>query len=215
MAGKLGSMTTIKRSVAVVVRGPEAGTFLVVRRPDDPADPLAGVWGFPAVTLADGADERAGVIRAGRDKLGVTLAPGERIGQAGADRGAYRLMLADYEATVVDGVPSVPQPDTSVTQYVEWRYTNDPRDLDEAAGRGSLCAQVFLEANGKNGKPVLTPPASSLSACHGELGGIPRCRLLCRLSVTVGNRRSSNWSRPCLSVLDRGRRSVAAYRYMT
>ena len=41
----------IKRSVAVVVRGPEAGTFLVVKRPDDPGDPLAGVWGLPAVTL--------------------------------------------------------------------------------------------------------------------------------------------------------------------
>ena len=74
-------MTIIKRSVAVVVRGPEAGTFLVVKRPDDPADPLAGVWGFPAVTLADGEDERAAVIRAGRDKLGVELAPGGRLGR--------------------------------------------------------------------------------------------------------------------------------------
>ena len=41
-------MARIKRSVAVVVRGPEAGTFLVVKRPEDPGDPLAGVWGLPA-----------------------------------------------------------------------------------------------------------------------------------------------------------------------
>ena len=140
---------TIKRSVAVVVRGPQAGTFLVVKRPDDPADPLAGVWGLPAVTLADGEDERAAVVRAGRDKLGVELTPGDRLGQASADRDAYRLVLADYEATIVAGTPSVPQPDASVTQYAEWRYTADPAVLADAAGRGSLCAQIFLQDNSK------------------------------------------------------------------
>jgi uncharacterized protein len=142
-------MAMIKRSVAVVVRGPEAGTFLVVKRPDDPGDPLAGVWGLPAVTLADGEDERAAVVRAGRDKLGVELAPGGRLGQASADRGDYLLVLADYEAAIVGGTPSVPQSDASVTQYVEWRYAADPAVLAEAAARGSLCAQVFLEDNSK------------------------------------------------------------------
>jgi uncharacterized protein len=138
-------MANSKRSVAVVVRGPEAGTFLVVRRPDDPDDPLAGVWGLPAVTLADGEDERAAVIRAGRDKLGVELAPGARLGQATADRGAYTLTLADYEAVITAGVPVVPQPDRSVTQYVQWRYADDPAVLADAAARGSLCAQIFLD----------------------------------------------------------------------
>ena len=139
----------IKRSVAVVVRGPEAGTFLVVKRPDDPGDPLAGVWGLPAVTLADGEDERAAVVRVGRDKLGVELAPGGRLGQASADRGDYLLVLADYEAAIVDGTPFVPQADASVTQYVQWRYAADPAVLAEAAARGSLCAQIFLEDNSK------------------------------------------------------------------
>jgi ADP-ribose pyrophosphatase YjhB (NUDIX family) len=103
----------------VVVRGPEAGTFLVVKRPDDPGDPLAGVWGLPAVTRADGEDERAAAVRVGRDKLGVELAPGARLGEASADRGDYLLVLADYEATIVDGTPVVPQADASVTQYAE------------------------------------------------------------------------------------------------
>jgi predicted TIM-barrel fold metal-dependent hydrolase/ADP-ribose pyrophosphatase YjhB (NUDIX family) len=146
---KTRGVAMIKRSVAVVVRGPEAGTFLVVKRPDDPGDPLAGVWGLPAVTLADGEDERAAAVRAGRDKLGVELAPGNRLGQASADRGDYLLVLADYEATVVDGTPVVPQADASVTQYVEWRYAGDPAVLAEAAARGSLCAQIFLEDNSK------------------------------------------------------------------
>jgi hypothetical protein len=145
-------MKPVKRSVAVVVRRPggeAGGEFLIVRRPDDPDDPLAGVWGLPAITLLDGEDERAAVARAGRAKLGVDLAAGPRVGAKAADRGGYLLRLADYEATVVAGVPAVPQPDDSMTQYTECRYTADPGALAEAAARGSLCAQVFLEDNSK------------------------------------------------------------------
>ena len=144
----------MKRSVAVVVRRPGApaavgapvgGEFLIVRRPDDPDDPLAGVWGLPAITLLDGEDERAAVVRAGRVKLGAELAVGARIGEKAADRGGYLLRLADYEATIVDGVPVVPQPDGSMTQYTACRFTADPEVLAEAAARGSVCAQVFIE----------------------------------------------------------------------
>jgi uncharacterized protein len=144
----------VKHSVAVVVRAAD-GTFLVVRRPDDPADPLAGAWGFPAVTRAEGEDERSAVVRVGRDKLGVELAPGRLIGAATVDRGSHRLHLADYEATIVSGTPVVPQPTVlsetqgSVTQYVAWRYTADPAILAEASAKGSVCVRLFLEDNGK------------------------------------------------------------------
>jgi hypothetical protein len=157
-------MKPLKRSVAVVVRRPagqpgsaadggprpdgDAGSpaaFLVVRRPDDPADPLAGAWGLPAVSLREGEDERSAVVRAGRVKLGVDLAPGRRIGAKTTDRGGYLLALADYEATIVSGTPHVPQPDQSLTQYTACRFTADPAALGEAAARGSVCAQVFLD----------------------------------------------------------------------
>ena len=141
-------MKPVKRSVAVVVRRPGgaagAGAFLVVRRPDDPADPLRGAWGLPAVTLRDGEDERGAVVRAGRVKLGVELAPGRRIGEKTADRGGYLLRLADYEAAIISGEPWVPQPDASMTQYTAFQFTADPTVLAEAAARGSVCAQVFL-----------------------------------------------------------------------
>ena len=140
----MGMMKPLKRSVAVVIGRP-GGAFLVVRRPDDPDDPLAGAWGLPAVTLLNGEDERAAVVRAGRVKLGVELAAGQRIGEKTADRGSYRLSLADYAATIVAGVPAVPQPDDSMTQYTACRYTSDAGTLADAAARGSLCAQVFLE----------------------------------------------------------------------
>jgi 8-oxo-dGTP diphosphatase len=149
------AMKPVKRSVAVVVRrtaGPSdgdgpaaAGPFLAVQRPDDPDDPLRGAWGLPAVTVRDGEDDRDAVIRAGRVKLGVELAPGRRIGEKTADRGDYRLRLADYEAAIVSGVPRVPQPDASLTQYTACLFTADTTVLDEAAARGSLCAQIFLE----------------------------------------------------------------------
>jgi 8-oxo-dGTP diphosphatase len=156
-------MKPVKHSVAVVVRRPaspadgrhqDSAEFLVVRRPDDPDDPLAGAWGLPAVTLLDGEDEAAAVIRAGRVKLGAELAAGARIGEKTADRGGYVLRLADYEATVVSGTPAVPQPDRSMTQYTQCRYTADPAILAEAASRGSLCAQIFLEQRA----PVALPP---------------------------------------------------------
>lgn len=133
-----------KHSVAVVVHGDD-GTFLAVRRPDDPEDPLSGLWGLPAVTLADGEDELSGVIRAGRAKLGVELAAGRKIGEKAADRGEYVLFLSDYEAAITSGTPSVPQPDNSMTQYAEFAFTDDPQLLTEAAEAGSLCAQIFLE----------------------------------------------------------------------
>jgi len=145
----MGSMTDsakpARHSVAVVVRGAD-GTFCVVRRPADPDDPLAGLWGLPAITLLDGEDERAAVIRAGQAKLGVRLAVGRKLGSLTADRGSYALTLADYEATVVAGSPSVPQPDTSMTQYDDCMFTDDPTVLHEAARKGSLCARIFLAA---------------------------------------------------------------------
>ena len=138
-------MKRVKRSVALVVRAAD-GRFLVVRRPEDPADPLAGLWGLPAVTLRDGEDERTGAERAGREKLGVQVSPGRKIGEKNADRGDYILQLADYEAVITRGTPRVPQPGDDVTQYTSWRFTADPAVLVEAANKGSLCAQVFLES---------------------------------------------------------------------
>jgi ADP-ribose pyrophosphatase YjhB (NUDIX family) len=135
----------VKHSVAVVVRGSDR-TFLVVKRPDDPDDPLAGLWGLPAITLNDGEDEQAAVVRAGHAKLGVTLAVGSKIGEKTADRGPYVLTLSDYEASVASGTVSVPQPDASMTQYAGALFTSDRRILGEAAGKGSVCAQIFLES---------------------------------------------------------------------
>jgi ADP-ribose pyrophosphatase YjhB (NUDIX family) len=150
-------MDPIKHSVAVAVRGPEAGTFLLVRRPDDPDDPLAGVWGLPAVTLAPGEGELDGVARAGRAKLGVRLTATRRIGTTTGIQNGTALRLTEYEAVIAgDGTPVVPQGDSSVTQYTACRYSADPGELGEAASRGSLCARLFL-ADSTSSSPPTTP----------------------------------------------------------
>lgn len=141
----MGWMKPAKHSVAVVIRAAD-GTFLAVRRPDDPDDPLAGLWGLPAITLREGEDEPAAVVRAGRAKLGVELEVGRKVGERTADRGSHVLRLSDYEATVVSGTPSVPQADTSMTQYEAHMFTDDPTVLGEAAAKGSLCTAIFLDA---------------------------------------------------------------------
>jgi 8-oxo-dGTP diphosphatase len=141
-------MKQVRESVAVVIRN-QAGEFLVTRRPDDPGDELAGAWGFPAVTRRGGETERAAAERVGPLKLGVTLSVGAKLGERVDDRGEYLLRLSDYDASIVAGSPSVPQPDDSVTQYVGCQFTSDPAVLVAAARRGSVCSQIFLEAIGR------------------------------------------------------------------
>jgi hypothetical protein len=119
----------------VVIEGAEG--LLLVRRPDDDED-LPGVWGLPAVSLAAGESEEAGVRRAGRDKLGVELEPVERVGR--------EQTMTDWEARILSGQPAVPQPGPH-TQYTELRY-GEPSELVPAARAGSLCCRVLLRARG-------------------------------------------------------------------
>jgi len=141
-------MKQIKNSVALVIKNYEQ-EFLIVKRPEDEDGPLAGVWGFPAITIKDNETEIDAAHRIGREKLGINVEIKGKIGDKVADRDSYILHLSDYEgATVKGSVPNVPQPDTSMTQYVELKYTQDPKLLFPAAQKGSLCSQVFLESIG-------------------------------------------------------------------
>ena len=108
---------------------------LLVRRPDDD-ESLPGVWGLPAASLSGDESEEDAVRRAGREKLGVEVLPLQPIGNDGA--------MTGWEARIVDGRPSVPQPGPN-TQYAQLRW-GDPRDLVPAARQGSLCSRVLLRA---------------------------------------------------------------------
>lgn len=136
-----------KEAVSLIITN-EKGEFLAVKRADDPSDDLAGVWGFPAVSLKEGENHAEAALRVGEQKLGVKIELGEKVGASTHDRKTYILKLTDYKAKIVEGTPVAPQSDLSVSQYAECKYTNDPTILFEAARKGSQCTQLYLESVG-------------------------------------------------------------------
>jgi 8-oxo-dGTP pyrophosphatase MutT (NUDIX family) len=124
-----------RRSVSLVIE--TADGLLLVRRPEGD-ESLPGVWGLPAASLAAGESEEDAVRRAGREKLGVEVAPVHAIGREGT--------MTNWEARIVTGTPSVPQEGPN-TQYAELRW-GDPSGLVPAAREGSLCSRALLRARG-------------------------------------------------------------------
>ncbi|CAN5686293.1 hypothetical protein BH23GEM10_BH23GEM10_03430 [soil metagenome] len=143
----------VKQSVAVVIRdAARPGDVLVVQRPSDD-DELPNAWGLPAATLREGELWADAVLRAGRDKLGITLDAGTLLESGSAGRDGYMLEMRLYEARIADGEPAVPQTDAQVTQYQAWRW-GWAEDLRPAAASGSLCCQLYLRAADDGAKPA-------------------------------------------------------------
>jgi adenine-specific DNA glycosylase len=137
-----------KHSVALVIKN-ENAQFLIAKRPEDEDGLLAGVWGFPAITLKEDETEVDAARRIGPMKLGVDVMVGGKIGEQSGERETYTLHLSDYEATICEGqTPHVPQGDTTLTQYVDLKYTSDPTEVVIAAQRGSECARIYLQSIG-------------------------------------------------------------------
>mgnify|MGYP001329846084 CR=1 FL=1 len=134
-------------AVAAVVRHPEdRRRFLAVRRPPTD-DELPNVWGLPAITLRPGELPEQGLRRVGREKLAAEIEPTRFVGIKAADRGTYELILMVVEARLSGAAaPSVSEARPEGTAYVAQQWTEDPFLLQEAAQNGSLCSQVFLEA---------------------------------------------------------------------
>jgi 8-oxo-dGTP pyrophosphatase MutT (NUDIX family) len=121
----------------------EMERVLLVLRPADDAD-LPNVWGLPAASVLPGETAEEAVVRAGREKLGVTVTPVRVLREGAIDRRDYTLRMKLFEATIDDGMPSVPQPFPNVTQYAGVRW-GSAAELEPAAQLGSLCCRLFLE----------------------------------------------------------------------
>lgn len=131
----------VKRSVSVAIRG--GHDVLIVQRPRDDED-LPDAWGLPAASLHEDESWEDAVRRAGRQKLGVDLAVGRELNRGTLTRSGYTLEMRLYEAAIEQGSATVPQPDTRVTQYQQWRWGR-AEDLLPAAQAGSLCCRLFLD----------------------------------------------------------------------
>jgi ADP-ribose pyrophosphatase YjhB (NUDIX family) len=130
------------QSVAIVIKD-SVGRLLIVKR-DESDDSLPGVWGLPAATIREGETAEEAAIRAGRDKLGIVVQVKGFVGDDSLDRGSYVNHLREYEVDIIDGTPSVPQNDLTVSQYADLQFTDDPTMLFDAARQGSLCSRIYL-----------------------------------------------------------------------
>jgi ADP-ribose pyrophosphatase YjhB (NUDIX family) len=151
----LEGVKPLKRSIALLIRRDRAtgpvgeleSPVLVVRRPPDDDD-LPGVWGLPAGTLREGEGWEEAVRRAGLEKLGVRVRPGEVLAEGELEREAYRLHMRLFAASIESGAPSVPQAVEGVTQYDAWAWAPVER-LEPAARAGSLCSRLGLSWAGR------------------------------------------------------------------
>lgn len=144
-------MKPSKESVSLVIVD-DNDNFLVVKRANDPDDDLAGMWGFPAASLREGETLEKVALRVGKQKLGVDVELGEKIGDSTHDRANYTIHLTDFKARIIKGIPKAPQADLSVSQYDSCKFTNDPTILFAAARKGSQCTQIFLKSIGVDWK---------------------------------------------------------------
>src|SRR5688572_28657211 len=110
---RLARMTTepaAHHAISFAVQHPKDDRLvLIVLRPPDDAE-LPNVWGLPAGSVRAGESAEEAVVRAGREKLGVVLAPLKELGEGSTERREYTLRMKLFAARIVDGSPSVPQP---------------------------------------------------------------------------------------------------------
>jgi len=133
----------VKESVAIVIRNPEhrAG-FLVVKRPDNDPD-IPSVWELPAASLKKGETYEDAAHRCAQEKLGVKISLGRLVDEGSLEKGDHTQHMKEYEASIEEGIPLVPQPHAGMTQYTQWKW-GDPETLIEAAQKGSLCSRLYL-----------------------------------------------------------------------
>lgn len=137
-------------AVAAAIHNAGTGEVLVVRRPDDPGETFAGMWGLPAATVRDGESIASAVERLGRDKLGLELEAGEELARGQQPRDGDTLEMVLVEAISRSWPPALTAPgaDAGVTHYTAWDWGS--RDvLRPTAGQGSLCSRLYLELAGE------------------------------------------------------------------
>ena len=137
----------MKRSVSLAIRDPaRPGLVLQVRRPPDD-DGLPDAWGLPAASLSPGESWEEAALRAGREKLALTLEVGPVLREGSVARADASLTMKLFEARILAGTPDVGVAPAGVTRYTAWRW-DTAAALRPAARRGSLCCRLYLEVEG-------------------------------------------------------------------
>lgn len=135
-------------AVAVVLVNPRnKAEVLAVKRPADD-DALPNVWGLPAVMVKGGELPQDAVKRLGVEKLSTEIKETTFLGIKTGERDTYHLILMDIQAELIGPEPSVAAASTTGTKYVDQQWVSDHSIFKDAAAKGSLCSQIFLESKG-------------------------------------------------------------------
>ncbi len=133
-------------AIAAAIHNADTGDVFVVRRPDDPGEDFAGMWGLPAATLGDGESVAEAIQRLGRDKLGIELEAGNELtrGQQPRDGGALEMILVEAMPRSWPPALTTPREGSGVTHYTAWDW-GAPGALRPTADQGSLCSRLYLD----------------------------------------------------------------------
>lgn len=139
-------MNPTKFAIAAVVINPKnSAEVLAVKRPSTD-DSLPNVWGLPAIVVSDGELPEDAVKRLGFEKLSTEIKATSYMGIKYTERNTYNLILMDIQVRLTGKEPSVLEATTTDTKYVDQQWTSDYSLFKEAASKGSLCSQIFLES---------------------------------------------------------------------
>lgn len=139
------AVTPDQHAVAAVFTNPaNPEQIFLVKRPDDPTDIFCNCWGFPAATLEAGETVALAIARIGSDKLGLTLAPEEKIISGQADRVTHKLDMELWRVKAQGQLKlkRIGRPD--ITYYVGWKW-GTVADLEQGAVLGSLCCSLYRQ----------------------------------------------------------------------
>lgn len=132
---------------AILIHPNNSHEVLAVKRPSTDKE-LPNVWGLPAITPQSGELPEVAIRRLGFEKLSTEIEPVAYIRIKHAIRTGYELILMDIEAKLVGTEPSVNDATTTGTKYTDQQWTSDFSIFKEAANKGSLCTQLFLQSKG-------------------------------------------------------------------
>ena len=138
----------LKYAVAFTLYNPrKENEFLIIKRPPD-AEDHPNMWGFPATMLMPGELPETCLRRAAKEKLNLEVVPTEFTGGIAQERKYFILYLMHFKAKIKEGEPDVHKSTAKGTNYVDQRWTSDPKDLFPIAEKGSICVQLFLHSLG-------------------------------------------------------------------
>lgn len=138
-------MTEDLRAVAAAIFSKDNSKVLAIKRPDDPNDSLAGLWGLPAIRVLKNEEEIIAARKIGPEKLGTEIEPLERLGELQGQRALGILTLGLWKCDMA-GIPDFTKrliTNPNATKYITWAWKN-PKELVVSAERGSLCSSILL-----------------------------------------------------------------------